>query len=665
MKKVYLSIFGIATALISIAQKNSQLYNFNTAERKGNVFETKRPSTNQVKKKTGSVEKSLTALWSEDFTSTGPLTTANGVWSTSGANGSYWTFATTHPWSANGWTVGLTGSFLEWDSYTPNANETNFSTTPVDGSFTSPNIDLSGLTGGAMITFKTESMYCCNADEFPYFISVSEDGGTTWSSPINFNFDVDRNVATEEIHKPMNVTLDLSAVTTAASNQTKIRFTWTGINADANGQINTHYWWMIDDIKIYDKLNYDLSTEKLWLNDIVTGYEHTEIPKNLTGNLTVQAKIKNYGKLIPTNVKGIVKVLDANGNVVASDSGGVQTNNFISDTDTITFASNINLADAQFAIGSYKVAFEISYDEIDENTENDTLSRGLNITDFYLGQEIFEQSIGIESIGQDFSTVATESVPMTFGNVMSIPSTVTTIDIHGLEIQYAKNTSYSVTEGELLVNFYEIDPAATSFQSSFVDLGINKFYTITAQDLPTANNSIKTKLLNFHQPSSGDAGSVTLEGGKNYIVSVNHTGGSNFFTYVVNSTDDDFSSCIYGNFGSTPGDRWFVNGKQILMRWNFDETLGVNENKSDISVASVYPNPTSGETNIQFNVANASDVTLNVRDLTGKLVQSSQNSIQKSGFNKISFDASSFNSGVYYITLSTENGIVTKKFIKK
>jgi hypothetical protein len=304
------------------------------------------------KKKPVSVvsEKAFNVLWNEDFGTATTDTTTNGVWVENAApDSTYWSIGQTHPFSAFGWSDQLTGSFLRWDSYNPiDAVETSFASTSVSGAIVSPNIDLSAAANGVMLSFKTEAMYCCHATEIPFKISISQDGGTTWSNPITLDFGVDRNVATEDVAQPLNYTLDISSYTSSLSPNTKIKFIWDGLNKDNNQQANSHYFWLIDDIQIYERPDYDFQLVDMWLNDIIADYEYTSIPQNFAGTLTVQAKVRNLGKLIPSNTQLALTVTGTGVN--ATQTGGVLLNNFTGAYDTITFASTIDMS--AYAVGS-------------------------------------------------------------------------------------------------------------------------------------------------------------------------------------------------------------------------------------------------------------------------------------------------------------------------
>ena len=78
-----------------------------------------------------------------------------------------------------------------------------------------------------------------------------------------------------------------------------------------------------------------------------------------------------------------------------------------------------------------------------------------------------------------------------------------------------------------------------------------------------------------------------------------------------------------------------------------------------------YTNPTTGQTTVSYSLENSSTLSVKVLDITGKLVYSANEGTKSEGSHKLPIDASSFNSGVYYVTLTTEEGQLTQKLIKK
>jgi hypothetical protein len=129
---------------------------------------------------------------------------------------------------------------------------------------------------------------------------------------------------------------------------------------------------------------------------------------------------------------------------------------------------------------------------------------------------------------------------------------------------------------------------------------------------------------------------------------------------------------------SEPQTSFFLEGNDIssttnlfyqtstpYVRLNFDPSVGLEEETTEINGVSLYPNPASSETNVNFYLQTKSDVNILVTDLSGKAVSSLELTNVLTGSNSAKIDCSSLNSGVYYVTINTNNSSVTKKFVKK
>ena len=80
----------------------------------------------------------------------------------------------------------------------------------------------------------------------------------------------------------------------------------------------------------------------------------------------------------------------------------------------------------------------------------------------------------------------------------------------------------------------------------------------------------------------------------------------------------------------------------------------------DQSISRIYPNPTSGLTNIEINLEESSDVNLQVLDLMGRTI-TSQNLGTLSGNNRMVYDVSELNDGIYLFRVTAGDKVATKK----
>lgn len=89
---------------------------------------------------------------------------------------------------------------------------------------------------------------------------------------------------------------------------------------------------------------------------------------------------------------------------------------------------------------------------------------------------------------------------------------------------------------------------------------------------------------------------------------------------------------------------------------------GINESSSTFPVA-MYPNPASDQLQLDYQLAGASEATIMVMDLSGRIMLV-KNETQNAGPQHESIDLSSLAPGTYLLQLKTENGTANKVFVK-
>ena len=93
------------------------------------------------------------------------------------------------------------------------------------------------------------------------------------------------------------------------------------------------------------------------------------------------------------------------------------------------------------------------------------------------------------------------------------------------------------------------------------------------------------------------------------------------------------------------------------------ENLGLANMPTEISLDPAYPNPFNPSTNLSYTIADEGLVKLSVYDINGRLIENIVDSYQNTGTYNVSWDASNFSSGVYFVTLSTGANLLTQKIM--
>ncbi len=133
--------------------------------------------------------------------------------------------------------------------------------------------------------------------------------------------------------------------------------------------------------------------------------------------------------------------------------------------------------------------------------------------------------------------------------------------------------------------------------------------------------------------------------GVNYSAYTQQTG-----TFTPTTT----GSYILGFHCYSLADQWLL----LLDDISVTSALGVNENEISDKIA-VYPNPVNDVLNVSNN--NLYEIkSLNITDVNGRTIKK----LELSNVTETHVNVSQLTSGVYFINIETNNGSITKKFIK-
>ncbi len=132
------------------------------------------------------------------------------------------------------------------------------------------------------------------------------------------------------------------------------------------------------------------------------------------------------------------------------------------------------------------------------------------------------------------------------------------------------------------------------------------------------------------------------------------------WTYVDLSSLNRNTRSLKFKMSSSDVGTWGMNTPKYFCMDNFEYQGVLSINELSENSISVFPNPTKNKLNVQFDeiINNAS---YKLIDITGREVISSS----VNGVNSLNLDLSNQNNGVYFLTITIDNKVITKKIIKQ
>lgn len=133
-------------------------------------------------------------------------------------------------------------------------------------------------------------------------------------------------------------------------------------------------------------------------------------------------------------------------------------------------------------------------------------------------------------------------------------------------------------------------------------------------------------------------------------------GAADWVTKVINLSAYDGQSELMIKMRGTSdfGNSAYIDNINISNNVGIDETINKN-------TVSVYPNPTNDISTVSFNLNESATVGMDVYNAMGSVVFTTGTQTYNSGLQKIAFNGTDLPSGMYFINLSVDGEVITKK----
>lgn len=142
--------------------------------------------------------------------------------------------------------------------------------------------------------------------------------------------------------------------------------------------------------------------------------------------------------------------------------------------------------------------------------------------------------------------------------------------------------------------------------------------------------------------------------------------------YVSDITQTDFTASWGAGFYTNDGDNHLTEANAEAVAGNYpplaplfgtENSVGVEETNEPI-ILSAYPNPFMDRFIVQFNLFEASNLTMTLTDISGKLVMENDLGDQRSGLHYLEVNAGNLPVGMYVLTLRTDNNVIHRRMMK-
>jgi len=488
------------------------------------------------------------------------------------------------------------------------------------------------LTNEPAVSIQFESYYRNFAGEC--FLEVSNDG-MNWSA-----FQVHTTLASNDATaNPTLVEINVTQIIGGAATA-YFRFTYVG---------ECDYAWMIDDVCITTPPPNEVEMLTTGFADVVGNIPYTLVPNEQGSSIDniFWASITNLGANDQTNIKLDVDITNG-ATTVASLSG-------IADTLSpagIYFDTTATSWNVGSTMATYSVDWHIDSDSIllDHNTTNNNNMIEVSVTDHIWARDAHEYEFFSGGLwnGEDGAGISNSFI------MVNEFDCFVDQDLEAIQVAFNGNTDAGTTINPVV---YQVD-ATGNFNLVYDGSSYGAEYTIQASDITTGTSPVWVDL-----PIAVAAGGVlSLTAGEIYLVGIQHYGGQNAVLLLNGGIVAPEQTVFL--FDGTQSD-WFFMTSTPSIRANFDPAFNsVNDyTSSNFSLEQNVPNPTNGLSTIAYELNTAMNVSFEITDVTGKIIETKSLGSQTSGNHSLEINVANYSKGVYFYTMIAGNEKLTKRMI--
>ncbi len=637
----------------------------------------------------------------------GEFTSTNGTLAGAG-----WTNLAAHPWTytTNGQSAGAasisqvnagTGAWL--NSPTLATGAAMFDSDSLDiagiarqsGVIESPSIDLSAQAlAGTPLNIRFYTSYLDFTSDSMH-VEFSSTGGATWNAidirPLGNGGGVRANYRGW-------INVNITPFLVGASTDCRIRFRF----------LDNAYFWAIDDVSIQVADPFDIAIATPGAGNTLGDAFTTAQISNYYYQPLSQVSAREYYYAARVTNRGVQDIINAGARLhikIDMDNAGTWTNMYMDSIgiDTVPAGANVDVSDSIAWLptmpGAYRATYYVRHNGSDASTSNDTIVRRFNISNNdYFSKVPRSATDGFPSaIGASFpGTAAGNKISeFEYGSMFFFPMGMN-YRLDSVTFRaYIQSVAPGFTGGEVSVRVSEFNESGNDGVLDDTAVPNNPELSIVGIGSDTLGIPAPPATSAFLRGSAVVLDGNTLapfmfQNNKVYLVSLAQSNtddglnnGSGQFTgywygsfdinYALNAGTDPLIAPSPVRVAEVTGAgapvshdwNWIGFGADQVPSIALNMTLvnTVQETVSSGVAMNVFPNPTNGLLNVQVDTKTATDIQYIMTDASGRIVRMQTN---KNVVSEIAtFDVQNLPAGVYFMSIKTNSGVSTQRFVKQ
>jgi hypothetical protein len=458
-----------------------------------------------------------------------------------------------------------------------------------------------------------------------YYVRVSGNNGATWTEiPVLTQITTNINTTNSQ-----EVALNISAIA-GGSSEVLIAFRF---------QAEWGWFWAVDDVELFETWNYDLNMTQSISSLGAAELKYTIMPVSqvIAGlRMGFGADVFNNGAM------AVSTTMVATQGAWSASSASITSNPLQADNDTL-FITAANGFPIPNTAGAYNITLALDPDETIQSPAAATRTMPFAVSPLVMAGDDYNGTAASMSGGFFGWASATGDPGIGREFEINAAGAIGRVAVGIANVATANQGTY--LGRELYVELWRV------VDGEIVFAGISEPHIVATGNF---GNLVQCYFEEPIQVSPGEIILAIAASGENDLVPVAFSGFQLSGNTIGKAGSQLVTLASDGEYVEVP-----------VVRLDFGNYTNIANETIIAEDVVVYPNPASDNATVTYTLTAESNVSIVVRDLSGKVVYTTESGLVGAGTYNTSIDLNTFAQGMYTVTLTANGAQTTQKLIKK